>query len=105
MVSEIKGTGPQTLTALDPALRKVSSPAEPAGPVAPKQGEVVTLTDLASRLQHLSDSVAQVPVVDHTRVTELKKAIESGEYRVDDRQVADKMASFESLLTSPNGSR
>lgn len=106
MVSEIKGTGPQTtLTALDPSLRKVSGPAEPAGPAAAKEGEVVTLTDFASRLQQLSDSVAQVPEVDHTRVAELKKAIESGEYRVDDKQVADKMASFESLLTSPHGTR
>ena len=106
MIAEIKGSGPQSLTALDPGLRKIGGAAPTAGPAPAKNTEVVTLTDLAARLQHMTESVAQLPVVDQTRVAELKKSIDSGEYRIDDRQVADKVAGFEALLArGPSGAR
>ena len=106
MVAEIKGSGPQTLSALDPGLRKIGGATPAAGPAATSDTEVVTLTDLAARLQRLTDAVAQLPVVDQTRVAELKKSIDSGEYRIDDKQVADKVAAFEALLPqSPRSAR
>ena len=105
MVAEIKGTGAQTLTALDPALRKVGGATPAPSTAAPKDGDVVTLTDLAARLQRLTEAVAQLPEVDQTRVAELKGAIDRGEYRIDDRQVADKLAAFERLLSGGGESR
>lgn len=106
MVAEIKGSGPQTLTALDPGMRKVSGTAPAAAPAPTQDTEVVTLTDLAARLQRLTDSVAQLPVVDQTRVAALKHSIDNGEYQIDDRQVADKVAGFEALLArAPTSAR
>ncbi len=99
MVTEIKGTGPQNVSALDSALRKVGGPAATAPADAAKSSDVVTLTDLGARLQQLTDSVAQLPEVDKTRVAELKGAIESGNYRIDDKQVADKLTAFETQVT------
>ena len=75
MVAEIKGTGPQNVSAVDTGLRKVGGPSAVAPTEPTKTSEVVTLTDLAARLQHLTDSVAQLPEVDKVRVAELKTAI------------------------------
>lgn len=99
MVTEIKGTGAPNVSALDSALRKVGGPAPAAQTEAPASSDVVTLTDLGARLQQLTDSVAQLPEVDKARVAELKNAIESGNYRIDDRQVADKLTAFETQVT------
>lgn len=98
MVAEIKGPGPQNVAAVDTGLRKVGGPSAVAPAETPKSSDVVTLTDLAARLQHLTDSVAQLPEVDQARVAELKSSIESGDYRIDDAKIADKLTAFETQL-------
>lgn len=98
MVAEIKGTGPQNVSAVDTGLRKVGGPSAVAAAEPTKTSDVVTLTDLASRLQSLTDSVAQLPEVDQKRVAELKSSIESGDYRIDDAKIADKLTAFETQL-------
>jgi negative regulator of flagellin synthesis FlgM len=98
MVAEIKGTGPQNVSAVDTGLRKVGGPSAVAPTEPTKTSEVVTLTDLAARLQHLTDSVAKLPEVDQARVAELKSSIESGDYRIDDAKIADKLTAFETQL-------
>lgn len=98
MVAEIKGTGAQNVAAVDAGLRKVAGASTVAPAETPKSSEVVTLTDLAARLQSLTDSVAQLPEVDRVRVAELKTAIESGDYRIDDAKIADKLTAFETQL-------
>ena len=98
MVAEIKGTGPQNVSAVDTGLRKVGGPSAVAPTEPTKTSEVGTVTDLAARLQHLTDSVAQLPEVDKVRVAELKTAIESGDYRIDDAKIADKLTAFETQL-------
>jgi flagellar biosynthesis anti-sigma factor FlgM len=98
MVAEIKGTGPQNVSAVDTGLRKVGGPSAVAPSEPTKTSEVVTLTDLAARLQHLTDSVAQLPEVDKVRVAELKTPIQSGDYPIDDAKIADKLTAFETQL-------
>ncbi|MBX9609089.1 MAG: flagellar biosynthesis anti-sigma factor FlgM [Gammaproteobacteria bacterium] len=98
MVTEIKGTGPQNVSAVDSAVRKVGQTTPTAPAEAPKSSDVVTLTDLGARLTQLTESVAQVPEVDKARVAELKSAIESGSYRIDDKAIADKMTAFETQV-------
>ena len=99
MVAEIKGTGPHSLNAVDTGLRKVAGPVAVAATPAATSSEVVTLTDLAARLQRLTDAVALLPEVDQARVAELKGAIESGDYRIDDAKIADKLTAFEAQLS------
>lgn len=99
MVADIKGCGPHQPSAVDAGMRKLGG-APPAVAAEPaKASEVVTLTDLAARLQRLTDAVAQLPEVDRARVAELKSSIESGDYRIDDHQIADKLTAFETQLT------
>ena len=98
MVAEIKGTGPHNIAAVDAGLRKLGGPAAVATSEPTQASEVVTLTDLAARLQSLTDAVAQLPEVDQVRVAELKTSIESGDYRIDDAKIADQLTAFEAQL-------
>jgi negative regulator of flagellin synthesis FlgM len=99
MVSEIKGPGAQSVATVDTGLRKAGGTAQSAGASSIPESEVVTLTDLAARLQRLTEAVDRLPVVDQARVAEFKQAIDNGDYRIDDRQIADKLMAFEALLT------
>ncbi len=103
MVSEIKGTGPHTTHKVDGGPRQSNAAAPSAASKPAGATEVVTLTDLAARLQKLTDSVKDLPVVDQARVTEFRDALASGDYRMDERQIADKLASFEALVAGKRG--
>ena len=59
----------------------------------------VTLTKTAAKLQKLEKELSNVPVVDQERVASLRKAIASGEYKVDPIKTAEKLVQFESELT------
>ena len=104
MVSEINSSTSSPVTALDSRVAKVDKPAPPAAPGAAAGSDVVSLTDLASRLQSLTQSVADVPVVDSKRVDQFRQAITDGSYQVDPEAVADKLANFEAMLSGPQGS-
>lgn len=98
MVSDIKNSGPATAPAIDTAQRQreradAASSAPPAS-----TSDVVTLTDRAARLQQLGAAVRELPVVDAARVAELKDALASGNYTVDEQAVADKLLAFEAGL-------
>lgn len=98
MVSDIKSTVSPTPPAIDTAKRTPER-ADTAGTARPAStSDVVTLTDLAARLQQLGAAVRELPVVDPARVAELKGALASGEYTVDEQAVADKLVAFEAEL-------
>ncbi len=98
MVSDIKGPGGPAAHSVNAGLRKVDQQGAAGSAAAGERSEVVTVTDLAARLQKLSDSVADLPVVDQALVNEMREALANGDYQVDERQIADKLASFENLL-------
>jgi len=99
MVSEIKSSGTPGTGAVDTAIRKISNaPANAAAASTTASTEVVTLTDLAARLQKLTESVQDLPIVDQARVSEFRDQIANGAYTMDEHQIADKLASFEALL-------
>ncbi|MEM6817639.1 MAG: flagellar biosynthesis anti-sigma factor FlgM [Pseudomonadota bacterium] len=74
--------------------RRVSSetPAEQQGE-APKArpADTVALTDNAKLLARIEDAVAEAPEVDAARVDAIKASIQDGSYKIDDRQIADKI--------------
>jgi len=103
MVSEINGSTPSVVTALDSRVTKIDRPQSATPAQSPSGPDVVTLTDLGSRLQSLTQSVADVPVVDGKRVEQFRQAIADGSYQVDAQAVADKLANFEAMLSGPQG--
>ena len=102
MVSDIKGPGhPATHTIKGSAATTQSAPLSPTTGPAGESNDVVSLTDLATRLQRLSAAVSDLPVVDQQRVDKFRSAITNGEYQIDEKAVAEKLAELESLLSPP----
>ncbi|MCB5187983.1 flagellar biosynthesis anti-sigma factor FlgM [Methylobacillus caricis] len=65
-------------------------------------GESVTLSPLASQLQSLEAAVASDNVYDADKVSAIKSAISSGQFRVDSEKVADGLINtVKDLLTTP----
>ena len=69
---------------------------------APAQGEV-HITDTASQLASLEQSLRDAPAVDSTRVAQLQSAIEQGHYTVDADNVASQLIQMERALASLGG--
>ncbi len=100
MVSEVNGPPVGAVNALEQRGTKIDKSATPsAAPVAhTSSAEVVTLTDLASRLQELTRSVAELPVADQEKIEAFRQSIADGSYDIDPRAVAEKLTSIEALL-------
>lgn len=52
-------------------------------------GDKVELSSLSSTLQQAETAMAQVPVVDQSKVDEIKQAMSQGRFKVDAEKVAD----------------
>lgn len=66
---------------------------------APTQGEV-TITDTASQLASLEQSLRDAPAVDSAKVAQLQSAIEQGRYTVDADNVASQLIQMERALAA-----
>lgn len=64
----------------------------------PLTNDTVSLTDTASRLRSLENTLSSLPVVDPQRVEQYRDAILNGSYKVDAQQVADKLLQFDDQL-------
>lgn len=56
-------------------------------------------------LATISAAAAKLPTVDAARVAELQQAVQDGTYKVDARQIAEKIVEIEKLLSPLAGSR
>ena len=102
MPIEISGS-PQTHSQVTSDSEKVTVARSEASVPQQETGESVTkdtvsLTETASNLQQLSNSMSELPVVDSQRVSDIRQAIANGDYPVDAQAIADKMTLLESAL-------
>ncbi|MBU2891877.1 flagellar biosynthesis anti-sigma factor FlgM [Colwellia sp. D2M02] len=65
-----------------------------AQPKSPNQ-DSVSITPQAKQLHELQKKASDGPAVDQKKIDELKKAISSGEYKVDPEKLAASIAKFE----------
>lgn len=99
MVTEVKSSGASVVTLAGNSAVKCDKPVAPTAETAGSgRHDVVQLTDLAARLQSLTQTIADVPQVDAARVNALRQAIDGGDYQIDAEAVADKLIAFEGLL-------
>ena len=62
------------------------------------EGDRVTLTNTASRLQNIEHQLNNASSIDSARVAEVQGAITSGDYNVNADRIADKMLAFEDFM-------
>lgn len=62
------------------------------------EGDRVTLTNTASRLQNIEQQLSNASSIDSARVAEVQSAISNGDYNVDADRIADKMLAFEDFM-------
>ena len=62
------------------------------------EGDRVTLTNTASRLQNIEQQLNGASSIDSARVAEVQSAISNGDYNVDADRIADKMLAFEDFM-------
>ncbi|QFI54215.1 flagellar biosynthesis anti-sigma factor FlgM [Aeromonas simiae] len=67
------------------------------GRSAPR-GDSVSLTSEAQQLQQMQKSLSSSATDNESRVSQIKKAIAAGDYKVDSERVAQKMTAFEGQL-------
>jgi len=60
--------------------------------------DTVSLTDTATQLQSIQQTLSDAPVVNNERVAELRAAIADGSYQVDAAELAQNMINFETQL-------
>lgn len=82
-------------SAVTPVRDAVTGGGNAAPPSAP--GEV-HITDTASQLASLEQSLRDAPAVDSARVAQLRSAIEQGRYTVDSEHVATQLMQMERAL-------
>lgn len=89
-IAPIKGSNGNGVVADKP-----QGDAAAAGSAASQAADTVTLTSSARSLQKIEEAVAKAPVVNASKVTAIKQAINSGNYQIDAGRVADKLLQFE----------
>jgi negative regulator of flagellin synthesis FlgM len=109
MATDIKGLGsptPLDQTALrgtgtpkeNSAARSATTPVATATPAAKAATDSVNLSAQAQSLKALEEKLQKLPDVNEKRVAEIKAALASGDYSVDDLVVAEKLLGFDELF-------
>lgn len=82
--------------------KKVSRTSEAATPPADAAtaGSPVRITDQARQLASLEQAVSSLPVVNATRVAEIRLSIAEGRYQINPERIADKLLRTEQELAA-----
>jgi negative regulator of flagellin synthesis FlgM len=91
------GAGRPANTVRDAATGSAASSPAPASTSSGDSGDV-HITDSASQLATLEQTLHSLPAVDDARVTQVRTAIEQGTYTIQPRQIADQLLQLEHSL-------
>jgi len=109
MATDIKGLGTPAAadqTALrtnnkeqtQAAAERQNAPQPQPATTARAAADSVNLSSNAHALKALEEKIQKLPEVNEKRVAEIKAALASGQYQVDDLVVADKLLGFDELF-------
>lgn len=105
MTNDIKGLGspPSTdQTALRNAGKDTAAATPKAAPAptgtAKAVAESVSLSSNAQALKAVEEKIQKLPEINEKKVAEIKAALDSGKYSVDDLVIADKLLGFDELF-------
>lgn len=104
MVKDINGLGnytsPKTVTEQEPGKTAAKSSPAASEKESTAINDEVQLSSSAKNLQSLADKANSLPEINIERVERIKAALESGQYKIDDLVLADKILQSETLLDS-----
>jgi negative regulator of flagellin synthesis FlgM len=92
--TETRPTGSQSASGTKHAAETSQGKTQASG-----GSDEISLTDTATRLKSIEARIAELPDVDRERVDEIRHQIESGEFRVDARLIAQRLAQLEQALS------
>jgi len=105
MIRDISGLGSPNRNELrtdrniaDDAKAEKNATQVTATAIKSTSSDQVELSDQLQTLKALEGRLASLPDVDEERVAAIKSAIESGQYTIDNTQVADKILSADTLF-------
>lgn len=104
MVKEINGSGvsrPPLQNEASIANRGAAARTEQnpeARATTPAASDSVSLSSNAQALKSAGEKLQKLPEVNEKRVADIRAALESGEYKVDDLVIADKLLAAEELF-------
>jgi negative regulator of flagellin synthesis FlgM len=75
-----------------------------SGPPTPQSGEV-HITDTATQLASLEQSLRDSPAVNSAKVSQLQSAIEQGTYKIDPEHIATQLINMERALARLPGGK
>ncbi len=91
----LRSTGKEGATTSSQATAK---PAPAPTGVAKAAAESVSLSSNAQALKAVEEKIQKLPEVNEKKVAEIKAALDSGQYTVDDLVIADKLLGFDELF-------
>ena len=59
----------------------------------------VELTETASRLQQIEQTLSNIPIIDDARVENVSQSIKNGQYKIDNEKIADRIINSETALS------
>ena len=92
----VRGTGKDNSTAA--SERTAQQPANVPPTAAKTAAESVNLSAQAQTLKAIEEKIQKLPDVNEKKVAEIKAALASGSYSVDDLVVAEKLLGFDELF-------
>lgn len=93
--SALRSTGKDSAT---PANQAAANPAPAPTGVAKAAAESVSLSSNAQALKAVEEKIQKLPDINEKKVAEIKAALDSGQYTVDDLVIADKLLGFDELF-------
>jgi negative regulator of flagellin synthesis FlgM len=93
--SALRSTGKDNGTAANQAA---ATPAPAPTGVAKAAAESVSLSSNAQALKAVEEKIQKLPDINEKKVAEIKAALDSGQYTVDDLVIADKLLGFDDLF-------
>lgn len=97
MSNPIDGIG-QSRPPIAPGTSGVKQSQQPADTAPAAGSDVVQLTNTATSLQQMEKDLATEPAIDPAKISAMKDAIASGDYKIDAERVAEKFMEVEKAL-------
>jgi len=95
MSIKIKGSPSKFARATEKKPSNAGGKSKAAPSTGSSNSDSIDLTGTAGKLQQIEQSLADIPIVDSSRVDAITQSINDGQYHIDNEQIADRIIESE----------